>query len=94
MTIIAKFYLKDPDAVLNYGFDWKGESPGPWLATGVTITTSTWTVPAGITEDSNAHTDTTTVIVLSGGTAGESYVLTNPSRGRTVRRMTGVYKST
>ena len=72
MTIISKFYLKDPDAVLDYGFDWS-----PWLADGVTISASTWTVPAGITKDSDSNTTTTTTIVLSGGTAGVSYVLTN-----------------
>ena len=81
MTIISKFYVKDPDAVLNYGFDWRGGSPGPWLADGVTISTSTWAVPAGITKDSDSKTATVTTIVLSGGTAGESYVLTNHIKG-------------
>jgi hypothetical protein len=77
MTIISKFYVKDPQAKLNYGFDWDGESPGPWLATGATISTSTWTVPAAITKVSDPKTTTTTTIVLSGGTVGEKYVLTN-----------------
>jgi len=65
-------YLKDPEAVLDYGFDWSD-----WLADGETISTSTWTVPTGITKDSDSKTDTVTTIWLSGGTAGKSYRVTN-----------------
>ena len=65
--------LKDPDAVLDYGIDW-----GDWLTdVSDTISTSTWTAPAGITKDSDTHNDTTTTIWLSGGTAGSSYSLVN-----------------
>ena len=41
-------FLKDPEAVLDYTVDW-----GIWLDTD-TISTSNWTVPAGITKDSSA----------------------------------------
>jgi hypothetical protein len=51
--------LKDPQAVLDYGFDWS-----KWLGTD-TISTSTWTVPVGITKDSDTHDTTTTTIWLS-----------------------------
>jgi len=43
-------FLKDPDAVLDYGFDWSD-----WLADGETISTSTWTVETGITKDSDSN---------------------------------------
>jgi hypothetical protein len=75
----------DPNEVKDYTLNWSGSAPGPRLATGETITTSTWTVPSGITKDSDTDTDTTTTIWLSGGTAGVSYRLTNhvvTSQGR------------
>ena len=65
-------YLKDPDAVLDYGFDWSD-----WLADGETISTSTWTIPTGLTEDSETETTTATKVWLSGGTAGTDYTITN-----------------
>jgi hypothetical protein len=65
-------YDKDPDAVLDYGFDWSD-----WLESAETIATSTWTVPAGITKDSDTKDNTTTTIWLSGGTEGASYKITN-----------------
>ena len=65
-------FRKDPDAVLDYGFDWSD-----WLATGEAISVSTWTVPTGITKDSDASADSTTTIWLSGGTDGTTYTLTN-----------------
>jgi len=63
-------FRKDPDATLDYGFDWSD-----WLASGETITASTWTVPTGITEGANSRDDTSVKIWLSGGTVGESYVI-------------------
>lgn len=72
---------KDPNAVVDYNIDWSS-----WLPDDDTISTSEWIVPAGITEDSETNTDTTTTIWLSGGTAGQSYSLTNritTAQGRT-----------
>lgn len=65
---------KTPDDVADYGVDWDLA-----LATGVTIDTSTWTVPAGITKDDDSIDDDerATVVRLSGGTAGEEYTLVN-----------------
>jgi hypothetical protein len=80
---------KDPNAVLDYRFDWQGDDPGPWLADAETISTSTWTVPTGITKDSDSKTDTTATIWLSGGTAGVTYDVVNritTSAGRTEDR--------
>jgi len=62
---------KDPDEILDYGVDW--EQP---LA-GDLISTSTWTVPVGVTGGIQTKTDTTTTIWLSGGTAGQDYDLLN-----------------
>ena len=65
-------YIKDPDAILDYSINWSS-----WLVTGDTITTSTWTAEAGIMIDSDTNTTTATTVWLSGGTAGESYDVTN-----------------
>jgi hypothetical protein len=69
--------LKDPDAVLDYTFDWQGSAPGPWLEAGETITASAWTAPSGITVDSSTFDDTTTTVWLSGGTEWEDYEVVN-----------------
>lgn len=67
-------FIKDPSAILDYGQDWS-----QWLEDGETITTSTWTVPAGLTKvGSDTHDATTTTVWLSGGTvADDRYTLTN-----------------
>ena len=64
-------FLKDPDAVLDYQIDWSD-----WLDSD-TISTSAWTVPTGLTEDSDSNTTTTATVWLSGGTAGTSYSVIN-----------------
>lgn len=64
---------KDPQAVLDYTFNWGGASPGPWLQAGETISSVTFTVATGITKDSQSNTSTTATAWLSGGTAGEDY---------------------
>lgn len=62
--------LKDPNATLDYGFDW-----AKWLGTD-TITTSTWVV-TGATKNSDTHDTTTTTVWLSGGIVGTQIVATN-----------------
>lgn len=64
-------FNKDPDAVLDYTIDWSD-----WLGSD-TITASTWTVPAGITNDSDSNTTTKAIIWLSGGTAETTYECIN-----------------
>jgi hypothetical protein len=72
-------YTKDPDAVLDYKFDWKAltNSSGDtdWLQSSETIATKTITADTGITVDSSSLTDTNTSVTvwLSGGDAGSSY---------------------
>jgi len=79
----AATFTKDPSAVLDYAIDWSA-----WLGSD-TIATSTWSVPTGITRDSDTNTTTRATIWLSGGTAGQTYQLTNTittAGGRTDQR--------
>ena len=62
---------KDPNATLDYGFDWTD-----WL-NGDTINSSSWIIPSGLTEGSNGHNSEVTWVWLSGGTAGQVYNLVN-----------------
>jgi len=70
-----KTFYKDPDAVLDYKFDWAA-----WLADASpddTISTSTLTVDSGLTKDSDTNDTTEAIVWLSGGTAGNTYRVTN-----------------
>jgi hypothetical protein len=64
-------FYKDPDAVLDYAFDWADE----WLEDD-TIASYSINVPTGITVDSDSDTAGVVTVWLSGGTAGESYTVT------------------
>lgn len=64
-------FIKDPDAVLDYQIDWSD-----WLGSD-TISSSSWTVPTGITKDSDTNDTTSTIIWLSGGTVGTTYSIIN-----------------
>jgi len=77
---MPKEFLKDPDAVLDYKFDWSD-----WLASGESISTYVITVPTGITESTASSTSASVTVWLSGGTAGETYepaclIVTDSSR--------------
>ena len=76
-TFIPQAPDKDPGSVIDYGIDWNDSTVGPWLATGETISTSTWIVPTGLVSDSETNTTTATAIFLSGGTIDVTYTLTN-----------------
>lgn len=77
--------IKTPAEVLDYTLDW-----ADWLADGAdTISTSAWTLPAGVVEDASSNTTTTTTIFVSSGTVGQTYTLTNQittANGRTAER--------
>jgi hypothetical protein len=60
-------FNKDPDAKLDYLFDWTA-----WLGTD-TIATATVTVPTGITLALQTNTTTTVTAWLSGGTVNATY---------------------
>lgn len=76
---IGRWPTKDPNDLLDYQIDWLGDETdqGFLYGTNDTIDTSTWIVPDGITSEAETSTDSTTTIWLSGGTAGETYQLTN-----------------
>ena len=61
---------KDPQAVLDYVFDWSD-----WLQDGETISSLVVTVGAGITKDSNSESAGIVTIWLSGGTHGSDYLV-------------------
>jgi hypothetical protein len=62
---------KDPDEVLDYEIDWSAR-----VLTD-TILTSVWTIPSGITKNSDSKTAATTTAWLSGGTLGTTYEILN-----------------
>lgn len=72
--------VKDPDAELDYGFDWSR-----WLEDGESITASTLSItPSGATDDlevmtSPAPVNTGQVVTVwvEGGSPGTDYYLTN-----------------
>ena len=64
-------FTKDLAAKLDYEIDWSD-----WLV-GDTIATSTWSVPAGLTQVTSSNTSVTTTIRLSGGTHGSDYECLN-----------------
>lgn len=68
-----KGFIKDPDAVLDYAFDWS-----QWLGTD-TISTSAWTVesPLAIVPASETFDATSTRVFVTGGDLNASYVLSN-----------------
>jgi len=90
---------KDPQAILDYVIDWQDwdidDPNGPYLESGETVASSSWTI-VGIDEasptlvqDAETHNDTLTEITVSGGTAGEKYEVKNTittSEGRTDER--------
>lgn len=64
-------FTKDPNAVLDYTIDWTR-----WLA-GDQIAASEWLVPTGLTKVADSKTASSATVWLSGGTAGQSYPVTN-----------------
>jgi TRAP-type uncharacterized transport system substrate-binding protein len=82
---------EDPTAVLDYTVDWTS-----WLAAGETISASTWVVATGMTQTtpSASIAGGKTTVWLTGGTAGQSYVVANhitTSQGRQDQRTFTVY---
>ena len=88
---MPQIFPKDPDAVLDYKFDFKASTNGSgssdWLASSETISSHTIDADTGITVDSSALSDTNTSVTawLSGGTAGTAYdvrceIVTDASR--------------
>ena len=84
---VSNYFTKDPDAVLDYKFDWKPLTNGTeggisdWLETSETISTRTITItPTGtgaLTKNSDSLTDTNTSVTvwLSAGVDGVDYTV-------------------
>jgi len=64
-------YIKDPGATLDYSFDWTD-----WLGANETVSSTSWTVPAGLTKVSESNTSYTSTCRISGGVDGTSYTVT------------------
>jgi hypothetical protein len=64
-------FLKDPDSVEDYEFNWIGELNGD------TISTSSFLLPDGLTQVSASNTTTTATVFVSGGSSGHTYRITN-----------------
>jgi len=67
---MSTFFIKDPDATLDFAFDWSA-----WLATGETIADHTITAQAGITVESSSEAAGVVTVWLSGGTAVTVYTV-------------------
>jgi len=72
MTLLIGVALKDPEAVLDYTVDWDADD---WLGADTITGTPTWTVPGGLTLDSQSNTTTAATAWISGGSAGSDYVV-------------------
>lgn len=65
-------YKKDPNATLDYTFDW-----GPYLAPlGDTIASVAWVLSSGLTQVSVSNTTTTATVFVSGGVIDTDETLT------------------
>jgi hypothetical protein len=79
--MITNVKIKDPQAVLDYKWDFKPLTHGvegaasDYLAAAETITAATVTAPTGLTVDSYSVTDTGTSVTawISGGTVDTDY---------------------
>lgn len=76
-------FEKDPNAELDYGFDWAAGGPndasdddGGWLQ-GETISTSQWIMSSELNLISSTNTATTTGARIGGGVLGKNYMVTN-----------------
>ncbi|CAL8476381.1 hypothetical protein [Caballeronia sp. S22] len=77
-------FIKDPQAVLDFNWDWSA-----WLGQSETIVDKTVTPAAGITVDSSSISGKVVAAWISGGTAGTAYVVActiTTSAGRTETR--------
>lgn len=64
---------KDPDAILDYTWDW-----ATWLGDDTIATSSVVVIaPGGLVVDSSASSDTAVTAWFSGGTLGQSYSVRN-----------------
>lgn len=67
MSTAQVWFSKDPNDILDYRVN-----AATWLGTD-TISSVTWTAPAGLTQVTTTNTTTTATIWLSGGTVATEY---------------------
>lgn len=85
------YRVKDPDDVIPVHVDWLDKLNLSDPAD--TISSSSWSADSGLTVDSDSNTTTSATAVISGGTAGNRYKLTNrivTAAGYTYDRSTSV----
>lgn len=74
--INGTYIPKDPNAILQYGMDWK-----EWLVQGDVISTATWTVETtgtnAITVADSTILDNVALITIAGGEEGTIYTVAN-----------------
>lgn len=70
--VVIPVYIKDPDAKLDYPWDW-----ADWLAEGETITDSEFIASAGIEVVTTSNSATTATAWIQGGQQGTAYQITN-----------------
>lgn len=76
-------FQKDPNAILDYNINW-----ALWLGDD-SISSSAWTIPAGLGNAGVAFSRSSATVWLTGGTAGTSYSVYNQivtAGGRTEKR--------
>lgn len=69
-VLVFWWIAKDPEAILDYTLDW-----ATWLGADTIVGAPTWTVPPGITKNSQTNTTTTATVWLSGGAANNDYTI-------------------
>ena len=63
-------FIKDPNAQLDYKFDWSN-----WLETSEVISSYTLVVQTGSVEETSSNNDDSVTVWLSGGVAGNLYTV-------------------
>ena len=67
--MVEKYFRKDPDATLDYAFDWATD----WLEDSEIISSHIITITTGLTKDSDSELNGVITIWVSGGTVDEEY---------------------
>ena len=67
--MVEKSFIKDPDATLDYAFDWSTY----WLQDDESIISHIVTVSSGLTKDMESENSGIVTVWLSGGNVGENY---------------------
>jgi len=70
--MVEKSFTKDPNAVLEYAFDWFSKL---WLQSEELIASYEVTVETGLVKDRDNEHDGVVTVWLSGGTVGTHYIV-------------------